>query len=197
MQDKQEMKAQMRVKILDCASEILAEQGAQALSMRKLSQRVGASTIVLYTYFENKQDIFEQLYLEGFARLKQALEAVPDNADTLEYMVELGRAYYANALDNPTYYELMFTQCTAEFTPSASSRTKSMQSLNVIGQAVQQGLNKSLIAGGSVEALARMCWTTVHGVTSLQLFGYFSSKEEGQQQLELALRLMRDGLAAQ
>lgn len=184
----------MRVKILDCASELLAEQGAHALSMRKLSTRVGMSTIVLYTYFENKQDIFEQLFLEGFTRLKQALEAVSEQFEALDYAVELGRAYYHNALQNPTYYELMFTPCTPEFTPSDSSREASMRSLALLRSAVERCQDQQLIVPGDIDELTRACWSTVHGVTSLQLFGYFQTKEEGARQLELALGFMRKAL---
>ena len=50
-------RAQVRKAILDKASEILSNEGPHALSMRKLSEKVGASTIVLYTYFNQKHKI--------------------------------------------------------------------------------------------------------------------------------------------
>ena len=53
--------------ILDQASQLLAESGPESLTMRRLSQRIGASTIVLYTHFRDKQAILDELYLEGLS----------------------------------------------------------------------------------------------------------------------------------
>ena len=118
----------VRQAVLDCASQILAEEGPQALSMRKLSQKLGASTIVLYTYFKDKPEILNELYLEGFERLRADLEAVPSGTDAMEYVMQLGRAYRKSAVRNPTYYQIMFSRCVPGFTPPLASLLVSRRS---------------------------------------------------------------------
>lgn len=191
---KTETKTQIRQTILDMAGLILREEGPQALSMRKLAERVGASTIVLYTYFKNKQDIFDGLYREGFRRLKQDLESTPQDLPPIEYVMALGRSYHRSAIQNPTYYQIMFSHTVPGFIPSGESLSFSLESLRILESGVQRCLDAGLVKGVSAGAIAQVLWSTLHGVISLELFGYVSSKEMAQDRLELALRTIRDGL---
>ncbi|MBF0238528.1 MAG: TetR/AcrR family transcriptional regulator [SAR324 cluster bacterium] len=193
-QEKLDNKAQLRQRILDQASLLLTEEGPQALSMRKLSKQVGASTIVLYTYFQNKQDIFNELYLEGFARLRQDLETVPVHENPLEYVMDLGRAYRNSAVKNPTYYQIMFSQSVPDFTPPPESLEKSQQSFNVLVKAVQRCRDANILKPGDVLEIAQVLWGTLHGMVSLELFGYFSSKKSGKERLEEAMLILKEGL---
>src|ERR671912_59125 len=83
----------LRQTLLDAASQLLTDAGPQALSMRRIAQEVGCSTMVLYTVFQNKHELANALYLEGFARLENALHAVPHSSDPLAYLRDLGAAY--------------------------------------------------------------------------------------------------------
>jgi len=75
--------------------------------MRRIAADVGCSTSVLYSMFGGKAGVTEGLWLEGFARLRARLEGV-EGRDPLDRLAEMGRAYRANALANPTYYSVMF-----------------------------------------------------------------------------------------
>lgn len=185
---------QVRKAILDQASAILALEGPHALSMRKLSEKVGASTIVLYTYFKNKQDILNELYLEGFLRLQRDLEAVPAGTDPMEYVMELGRAYRRSAVANATYYEIMFSQCVQGFTPSAESMEASKTCFGVLRDGVQGCMDAGCIQSGSATHTAQVLWGTLHGIISLELFGYLGTTGMGEARLEQAIQTIKAGL---
>jgi AcrR family transcriptional regulator len=55
----------LRQGILDDASGLLMQEGANALTMRRIADTVGCSTTVLYTMFSNKQGLVDELYLRG------------------------------------------------------------------------------------------------------------------------------------
>ena len=186
----------MRQHILDRASEVIAEDGPEGLSMRRLSQRIGASTIVLYTHFRDKQAILDELYVEGFARLTADLEAVRVDADPVIHVMNLGRAYRASAVRNPTYYQLMFTRCVPGFDPAPESRAAARQAFAVLAAAVQRCLDAGLLVDGDASHVAHTLWGTLHGLISLELFGYLPPKISGAQRLEHALTVIRDGLLA-
>jgi AcrR family transcriptional regulator len=186
---------QVRKTILDQASAILALEGPHALSMRKLSDKVGASTIVLYTYFKDKQDILNELYLEGFLRLQRDLEAVPAGTDPMEYVMALGRAYRRSAVANATYYEIMFSQCVQGFTPSAESMEASKTCFGVLRDGVQRCMDAGCIASGSATHTAQVLWGTLHGIIILELFGYLGGAGMGEARLEQAIQTIKAGLA--
>ncbi|MBD8524271.1 TetR/AcrR family transcriptional regulator [Pseudomarimonas arenosa] len=186
--------AATRRAILDQASALLAESGPDALSMRRLSQRIGASTIVLYTHFRDKQAILNELYVEGFERLRDDLRRVPEHADPLQYVMDLGRAYRRSAVDNPTYYQLMFSRCVPGFDPSPSSREVSKQAFGILRSGVQRCMDAGVTPAGDAAEVAHTLWGTLHGLISLELFGYLPPQVCGEARLEHALRVMRDGL---
>lgn len=181
-----------RSAILDKASELLSEEGVHALSMRRLSKSVGASTMVLYTQFADKQDILDELYVEGFRRLQQQLDAVPPGDDPVERVVELGRAYRRCAIENPTYYQIMFSDCVKGFSPSPESREHSTRCFEVLRSAVEHCERHGLITAGSPGSTAQVLWGTLHGVVSLELLGYWG--QAGEARLEDSLAMLRAGL---
>jgi AcrR family transcriptional regulator len=188
-------RALVRKNILDQASALLTEEGPHALSMRKLSQRVGASTIVLYTYFKDKPDILNELYLEGFARLQQDLEAVAQGDDPMRYVWALGHAYRRSAVANSTYYQIMFSRCVPGFTPSEQNIELSKRSFLVLRQGVQRCADAGIPLLGGVGRTAQVLWSTLHGVISLELFGYVGNALAGEALLEQAIQTISAGMA--
>ncbi|MBS2536604.1 helix-turn-helix transcriptional regulator, partial [Catenulispora sp. NF23] len=91
----------LRASLLDVAAHLLAAEGPAALTMRRIAAEAGCSTMVLYKHFGSKDAIAAALYLEGFARLKRHLDAVPHDPDPAEHLAALGRAYRENALTEP------------------------------------------------------------------------------------------------
>ena len=88
--------------VLDVASRLLEAEGPDALTMRRIAAEVGCSTSVLYTMFGRKSGVAEGLWLEGFERLRQALDQA-EGADPLGRLAAMARAYRANALANRAY----------------------------------------------------------------------------------------------
>lgn len=185
-----------RRQILDRASELLAEAGPEGLSMRRLSQRIGASTIVLYTHFRDKQAILDELYVEGFERLASDLAAVPVDADPVVHVMNLGRAYRGSAVRNPTYYQLMFSRCVPGFDPSPQSRASARRAFTALRDGVQRCLDAQRVAPGDATQIAHTLWGTLHGLISLELFGYGLPGSSAEERLEHALQVIRDGLIA-
>ena len=185
---------QTRRAILDQASQLLATSGPEALTMRRLSQCIGASTIVLYTHFRDKQAILDELYVEGFERLRADLAQVTPGDDPLQHVMDLGRAYRRSAVDNPTYYQIMFSRCVPGFDPSPQSRELSKQSFLILARAVQRCMDAGVAPPGDAAQVAHTLWGTLHGLISLELFGYMPTAISGEARLEHALQIMRDGL---
>ena len=183
--------------ILDAASGILSAEGVHALSMRRLSQAVGASTIVLYTHFSDKQDILNELYIEGFTRLQAELDAVPTTDDPAADVAELGRAYRRSAIANPTYYQIMFSDCVKGFRPAPESVERSRECFATLHRGVERCSEAGLIPAGSTTRTAQVLWATLHGLVSLELLGYAGGPDAGEARLEDAIGVLQAGFVAQ
>ena len=66
----------MRAKILSCAQRRFAEQGVEAVSMRRIAQDVGCSPMALYRYVGSKQEILRHIWAGFFTDLFDELEVV-------------------------------------------------------------------------------------------------------------------------
>jgi len=185
--------AERRV-ILDAAGYLLAREGAAALTMRRLAQELACSTQVLYTMFHNKEGIVDGLYLEGFDRLRQALEEAPVAADPLDTLRAIGWAYRTFALTNPTYYQVMFTHAVPGFTPPEASLRRSHRSFAVLQEAVARCMTAGIFTDGDAEEVADMLWAMVHGLVSLELAGYFPHPENARRRFALTLEAVEAGL---
>ncbi len=184
-----------RQQVLELAARMLVEDGPHALSLRRLAQRAGGSTQLVYTLFGGKLGLADALYAEGFRRLgeagRQALEHAPPPPDP-ERLVVIGRAYRRFALQEPALFSVMFGRAIPDFTPTRATREQSRAS--TFGQVVstaQQCLDAGTLVGPPAEDLARQCWVTVHGLASLEVAGLLLAADP-EAFSEAALRLPVD-----
>ena len=177
----QEAKSQnreaLRRGLLDAASRVLVSEGLEALTMRRVSKEVAASTKVLYTLFGNKEGLLEHLYVEGFERLRQILEAVPLSDDPLADLRKVAQAYRENALADPTYFAVLFGRSVAGFTPSASSIEAAGRGFAVLEGCVLRAMKAGIFEEADVKTTVQIVWSSIHGATSLELDGYFDDTD--------------------
>ena len=92
----------LRATILAQAAALVAERGADGLSLRELAREAGVSHAAPAHHFTDRRGLFTALAAEGFGMLAQALTAArPDFLDA-------ALAYVRFAIDHPGHYEVMF-----------------------------------------------------------------------------------------
>ena len=167
-------RAAQRLGILDAAGRLLAREGPEGLSMRKVAGAVNASTKVLYTMFGGKDGLIDELYVEGFARLREANAAAPTTRDPIDRLHVRSEVYLDNAIANPHYYRVMFGDPMPGFRPSKDTLARTRETFDglveIIREAADAGLVVLDVADHPREAAVRL-WAAWHGVTSLLLAG--------------------------
>lgn len=164
-----------RQQVLELAAQMLVEEGPHALSLRRLAQRAGGSTQLVYTLFGGKPGLADALYSEGFRRLGEAglraLEVAPPPPDP-QRLVVVGRAYRRFALDEPALFSVMFGRSIPGFAPSRTTRVHSRAStFGHVVRTAQECLAAGTLVGIAAEDLARQCWVTAHGLAALEVAG--------------------------
>lgn len=184
----------LRARLLDAAGQIVASEGTAALSVRRVATEVGTSTTAIYSLFGGKGELVREVYLEGFRRLADRMEAVPRTDDSLDDLAQLGRAYRAHALDHPAFYDIMFGDAVTEYEPSEADKAEAQRGLRALVEGVRRCVDEGTVAGDP-EQLAMVLWGLTHGLVSLEMHGFLGPPHNPERLFELALMVSAVGTA--
>ncbi|WP_174479841.1 TetR/AcrR family transcriptional regulator [Paenibacillus borealis] len=187
----------LRKLVVDAAAAILQEEGPEAVTVRRVSQKMGCSTKIIYSLFVNKEGLAQQLYLEGCKLLARRFEEVPPSSDLLQHLLDLGEAFWQFGQDNTSYYKLMFGGAFAEFKPDAESMQGTMTAISrlliLISTAQQQGQISNQIETGT---LVGSIWSSLHGVIHLYMGGFLGDVEAAHSVYKQTMVLLAQSLFA-
>lgn len=159
-----------RRELLDAAAKVVAEEGVDALTTRRLAAEVGRSTMAVYTWFGSKPNLLRALYREAFSRFRERLCAIPTTDDPLADVIALGRAYRQHALTDPNLYEIMFGRSHRYFSPAAEELEFALSTYQILVDAIAR-----CVEAGDLDVEpqlgARQVWASVHGAVTLTLAG--------------------------
>lgn len=153
--------------LLQAANDVLASEGPGALTVRRIANRAGVSTMNVYSRFGGKDGVVEHLFLEGFARLRNAMASVPDTDDARDDIRRCGAAYRQFARDNPTYYSVMFDSV-VDFEPSPQALHDAGATLRLLADRLDRAMRLGAIATTDPLQTAAGVWATCHGIVSLE-----------------------------
>ena len=163
----------LRRRVLDVAGRLLAQGGPRAVATRRIAAEADCSTTAIYTLFGGKEGLIHALYLEGFERLKDALEAVPRTEDPLADLAALGWAYRQNALADAERYAVMYGPLVAGFSPPPESVDRTKRTFQVLVEGVRRCIEAGVFRDVDAVEVAEVLWAAVHGAVSLELAGYY------------------------
>lgn len=98
----------VRGSILDAARDLFVAEGYQAVSIRKIAEKIEYSPAAIYSYFAGKDDIFLALADEGFHRLDAKVRCATECADPIDNVRACWWAFYEFSKEQPEFFELMF-----------------------------------------------------------------------------------------
>ena len=139
--------------IADAARVLLEEEGPEALSMRRLAERLGIRAPSIYKHLPDKHALENAIISAGFEEQAAVFEAAVDGA--ADPILALATAYRAYARRHPHLYRLM--------TAHALDRD------NLVAGAEDRAARPLVEAFGRDVDLARAAWAFAHGMTILEL----------------------------
>lgn len=156
-----------RRKIIEAARFLIECDGVEKLSLGSVASELGIKAPSLYRYIESKnallQAVIEHTYLSLFKEYDAALEKSDDNPK--KKLLNLARAHYSFAHDNPNTYMLAYTAQNPELSADPNMLLERALSIQQIIKPIS-GEENSLPALRGLLAL-------VHGYIMLELNGQF------------------------
>lgn len=186
--------------LLDAAQALLASEGGDALSLRKLAQRVGVSRSAPYHHFEDKHSLLCALAARGFQELEQLMPEPGPDQDLATVLRQFVSDYLRFAISQPERYELMFgRQLWKVAGPTPELKTVAYATFRRYAKAVELIVNGGTKTSSKRRGLrlAQASWATLHGLCSLLNDGIYVDAADMEEVSGLAVELMLTALVAE
>jgi AcrR family transcriptional regulator len=159
----------LRSTLLEIATELLAEDGVHALSLRKMAQRAGVSHNAPYMHFTDKEAVLVAIAEEGFRLLEIDVEsAIYKSGDSSrQQLVAASEAYVCFAVNHADHLQVMFRAVDIKKYPTLLE--VSQASLNRLFELVRWGQENGELRSGDTYEMTKAIWAMVHGIATLSI----------------------------
>jgi AcrR family transcriptional regulator len=198
---------ELRDRILDAARTLFAEQGYDAVTMRKIAEKIEYSPTAIYFHFKDKQTLLQELCDTDFGALAHEFQKIARIADPIDRLRQIGRAYVSFAIAYPNHYRLMFmTPSKASLNPDSSRLARGNPEEDAYAF-LRATVSEGIAAGrmrpelSNADLVSQMVWAGTHGVVSLHIsncddswIDWYDARETAHALIETMLRgLVRNG----
>jgi AcrR family transcriptional regulator len=159
-----------REQILKCACDLYLSEGFEGLSMRKLAGCVGCTAPALYRYYENKEEVMQDVVGEAYRHFAQFLYRALEGRNPAERFRLAGQSYLDFALEQPGLYEVLYVPPDLLGIQPGSSDEASDHASSV-GQfwsdRVREMMDAGLFHEADIDEVSLTLWAHAHGMVSL------------------------------
>lgn len=166
----------VRQNIMAAARAIAGREGWQAVSIRRVAERIEYSPPTIYEHFGGKEALLVELMREGFGILLAGMQrAAGQAAEPQARLLAIAQAYWAFAWEHPELYQVMHGLggvpfCADPSTPPAQAGLAEADAvfeyvLGLLAELAPQ------LAGDDKSAAVMILWATLHGLVALTMAG--------------------------
>jgi len=150
----------LRAVILTEAARLVAERGADRVSLRELARDAGVSHAAPAHHFTDRRGLFTALATQGFQLLARAL------IDARPHFADAAQAYVRFALEHPGHYQVMFNKSLLDASDGELAAAEAASGAELArGVATLRDPNAHADPAGAQLA----AWSLVHGFSMLWL----------------------------
>ena len=162
--------------LIRAGGEILAREGASALSLRKVAREAGVSHSAPYAHFKDKQALIAAISMEGFNQLLSNLEKVEkEYIDAPEHLlVEASWVYMQFAMQESDIFKVMFSGVLEKEKDYPELVEVIQKTFQVVVRVVIACQAAGILRNGDAPLIATTIWAQIHGLVCLYLDGQIS-----------------------
>jgi len=166
-------RAGTRRALIEAAARLIATEGVGALTLRRVADEVGTSTMAIYTHFGGMPELRRAVRREGFAKLAARGARVGASDDPVADVAMLGLEYYDHAISDPHLYRVMYMEQPLDDDDAETG----WDTFSTLAAAMRRCIDAGRFAPADAEDLAREFWALGHGVITLQLAQLLSAEQ--------------------
>ena len=163
-----------RERIIDTAREMFAREGYEAVTMRRIAQKIEYTPTAIYHHFVDKDDLIAEICQRDFGALASGFARLATIVDPVERLRRIGKVYIDFALENPNHYRILFMTPLPPTAKAGLDQTRNNPDRNAYAF-VLQTVQECIEAGRfrpefhDPKLVAQLMWASVHGVASLHI----------------------------
>lgn len=151
--------------ILQAALEIASENTWEAVTIRRVAERIEYSPSAIYKYFEDKEAILFALLRQGFQQQWAALERISaQERNPSARLLQIAAAYWDFAWHHPTLYQLMF-----DLKGKVREVEEAKAAFLVVRRAIEEWSQASGVKKVDLDGAVDILWATMHGLVALTM----------------------------
>ena len=161
--------------MIDAAERALLDEGVEAVSVRRLASELGASRQVVYTHFGGMHDVFEAVHRRAGVALTASVADLTAPIGSDERIVDGAHAYVEHARQRPAVFDLMFGRPVPGYVPSEATTEELRRAfrVGVVGLVAEWArANDQDLSPRDAVARARVYWSSIHGLVTLERAGH-------------------------
>jgi AcrR family transcriptional regulator len=159
--------------LIRAGAEILASEGAGALTLRKAARRAGVSPAAPYAHFADKRALVAAISTEGLRALRAriATAVARHQGDPRRQLVEAAWETMRFGLEQPDHYRVTFSNAIEQEADFPAYLEMAHGTFEVLVDLVRACQWADVVGGGRPEVTALGLWSLVHGLVSLLING--------------------------
>lgn len=187
----------LRAQLLCEGARLLAENGIEKLSLRRLAESCGVSRMAPYHHFKDKHELLCALAEAGFTALEALLHdsmatEVVLTTNNEQRLTRFVLAYLHFACDQPERYDLMFgRQIWKLSTPTPALRQVAFRTFRLYADSIMRLFGEPIATHAKPLRLAQASWATLHGLCRLLIDGIYINRGDMEEVAIEAVRLMQ------
>jgi AcrR family transcriptional regulator len=162
--------------LIQAAIKILADEGIQELSLRKVAREAGVSHSAPYAHFTDKQALIAAISTDGYKKIYERINAImeryPD--DPLRQFIETAWAYVSFGYEEPDHFKVTFSGSVEREREYPALVEMTQKTFDMLRQLILRCQAAGLIDSGEPDLVALTVWGLVHGFVSLLQEGMVS-----------------------
>jgi AcrR family transcriptional regulator len=169
----------LRSKISAAAQELYLREGTEGFSMRKVAERVGISAPAIYRHFKNKEELLNEIVIEGLKILEEYLRPALDAATPYDRLIRMTDNYLSFALEQPKYFDFAFlTPSPGQNHVATEIARPDWDTFRLAIEQVAACAEAGLFPKDDPLETAVTIWAEVHGLITLYRTGRFGQDPE-------------------
>jgi AcrR family transcriptional regulator len=174
---------EIRQSILSAARQIAIEEGWQAVTTRKVAERIEYSQPTIYEYFDNKEAILMALLSQGFEQVLSAMRGAKAPHEQPEaQLLAMSHAYWAFAFRCPELYQVMHGLGGVSFS-HAETPADARAIFALLRETLQSWIQTNHVVMEEPDAAIDAIWGLVHGLITLAMMGRIAQGEQRAKQI--------------
>lgn len=167
----------IRERTLEVAIKLLAEEGFDKMSMRKIASRLKMTAANIYNYFSSKDDLYLFIQTKGFEFILEQVTKACAGVDAPRMKLEMIISEYINfGIGNPDWYNIIFSMDSPKYADYKDmaiepiAKLEKQAGLKLLNFTLDIVKEVSQSNNGSIEDIqfrTLQFWTSLHGFVSL------------------------------